>query len=192
MFITKPKSQSATPDTSTTDTALPLPPEVLKTQPAWERVFSGQAQGSTFELRLQKDETGLLHGHCTVTPGKPEGWHLTGQVQKDNSFTLKGTENEALFEGSFSENATSITASFRNKEVQVERLVLQRQLSKIKRNAAESQEVFTPAGSGRSETKEAKKSGRAAPAVTKPVTGPGDLTGVQAVPRRRSPRRARD
>lgn len=137
MFITKPKPQSATHHESSVETApsRPAPPKALKTQPtSWERVFTGQAQGVQFELRIQRDESGHLHGRYFARPGKPEGWHLEGQIRKDNTFALKGTENEALFEGSFSRNATNITASFRNRDFQVDRLVLQRQLSKIKLN----------------------------------------------------------
>lgn len=139
MFITRPKPQSAShpENTAETPSLLPARPAALKTQPAaWERVFTGQAQGVQFELRLQRDETGHLHGRYTVTPGQPGGWHVEGQIRKDNTFALKGTENGALFEGTFAENATNITASFRNKDFQVERLVLSRQLGQIKLNPA--------------------------------------------------------
>lgn len=140
MFTIKPKQIASTQ--SATDTegaslppALKASPADLKTQPAaWERVFTGQAQGVHFELRLQRDDTGHLHGRYVVIPGKPQGWHLEGQIRKDNTFALKGTENDALFEGTFSDNAMSLTASFRNKNFRVERFMLTRQLGKIKLN----------------------------------------------------------
>ena len=135
-FIEQIRQQSTESAQSTSQTpGFKLTPSAkasLKTYPGeWTRTFSGQGKGVSFELKIQRDSGGHLHGRYIATPGNPAGWHLEGQIREDNTFALKGTKNDALFEGTFDAVGVTLSASFRNKDFQIEKLQLKRQQGKI-------------------------------------------------------------
>lgn len=100
------------------------PAPLKDNQQEWERRFKGEANGLQFNLRIQRTANGHLHARYQVNPGKGEGWHLEGQLREDNTFALKGTDNNALFEGYLSPSGLGITASFSNNDFRVEKLLL--------------------------------------------------------------------
>ncbi|GAA0504294.1 hypothetical protein [Deinococcus depolymerans] len=103
-----PKPKTPTPTT---------PPRPLKAnQQRWERTFRGAAKGVTFQLRIIRRPDGHLSARYQATPGKGSGWHLEGQLREDNTFTLKGTENNAEFQGSLNGSGELITAKFKNEK----------------------------------------------------------------------------
>ncbi|WP_145999391.1 glucosaminidase domain-containing protein [Deinococcus sp. UR1] len=115
MFDTRePKtgpSKAPKPKTPTPSTA----PRPLKAnQQRWERTFRGAAKGVTFQLRIIRRPDGHLSARYQATPGKGSGWHLEGQLRDDNTFTLKGTENKAEFQGKISPDGKTVISSFRN------------------------------------------------------------------------------
>ncbi|GGR51612.1 hypothetical protein GCM10008959_11110 [Deinococcus seoulensis] len=115
MFDTRePKtvpSKAPKPKTPTPTTA----PRPLKAnQQRWERTFRGAAKGVTFQLRIIRRPDGHLTARYQATPGKGSGWHLEGQLRDDNTFTLKGTENKAEFQGKISPDGKTVTSSFTN------------------------------------------------------------------------------
>ncbi|MCD0170072.1 hypothetical protein [Deinococcus sp. 23YEL01] len=101
-----PKPKTPTPTTA---------PRPLKAnQQRWERTFRGAAKGVTFQLRIIRRPDGHLSARYQATPGKGSGWHLEGQLRDDNTFTLKGTENKAEFQGKISPDGKTIVSSFTN------------------------------------------------------------------------------
>ncbi|PTA68340.1 CHAP domain-containing protein [Deinococcus arcticus] len=94
----------------------PAAPLGLKKAPKqWERTFVGKAKDVKFQLRIIRDESGRLIGRYMATPGSNAGWHVEGVIREDNSFILKGTDNNAEFEGKFSPDGKKISTSFSNK-----------------------------------------------------------------------------
>ncbi|MBX8466095.1 C39 family peptidase [Deinococcus sp. RIT780] len=115
MFDTRePKtgpSKAPKPKTPTPTTA----PRPLKAnQQRWERTFRGAAKGVTFQLRIIRRPDGHLSARYQATPGKGSGWHLEGQLRDDNTFTLKGTENKAEFQGKISPDGKTVISNFTN------------------------------------------------------------------------------
>ncbi|MFC4638113.1 CHAP domain-containing protein [Deinococcus hohokamensis] len=86
----------------------------------WQRTFLGKAKGVNFQLRIIRDPSGQLLGRYFATPGSGKSWHLEGVLREDNSFTLKGTDNKAIFEGKFGPDGRRMTTSFTNKTTQGE------------------------------------------------------------------------
>ncbi|MFC4426686.1 CHAP domain-containing protein [Deinococcus navajonensis] len=109
----KPSPSPTTPSSHPT-----LPTKANKQQ--WQRTFLGKGNGVRFQLRIIRDPSGQLLGRYFATPGSGKSWHLEGALREDNSFTLKGTENEAVFEGKFGPDGRRITTSFTNKTTQGE------------------------------------------------------------------------
>lgn len=153
MFAPSPKPDEAQKTPLQAPGAQPVRPAPLKAgEQTWTRHFSGSARGVHFQLRIQREATGHLHARYQVTPGKRnEGWHLEGQVREDNSFVLKGTENDALFEGHFGSGAL-LTASFRNKDFVVEALRLARTTPTLKPRPTGSDPRGTNEASGTAST----------------------------------------
>ncbi|MXV18891.1 CHAP domain-containing protein [Deinococcus xianganensis] len=96
-------------------TPTPPAPRPLKagTQ-TWQRTFRGAANGITFQLRIIRKPNGHLSARYQATPGKGSGWHLEGHLRDDNTFTLKGTQNNAEFQGTISPDGKTVTSSFTN------------------------------------------------------------------------------
>lgn len=127
MFAEKPRKAQLPKSPQATAPAIPSRqiPALKPAEQAWTRNFSGAAKGINFQLRVQRDISGHLHARYQVSPGRRnEGWHLEGQLREDHTFVLKGTENEAVFEGRFSPSGHMLSASFRNKEFSVDTLRL--------------------------------------------------------------------
>lgn len=121
-----------------------LPSPLKVTEQTWTRSFSGSAQGVNFQLRIQREASGHLHARYQVVPGrKSSGWHLEGQVREDDSFVLKGTENDAIFEGQFGLSGHLLTASFRNKAFVVDSMRLIRTSMGLQTRSNSSQEAKT-------------------------------------------------
>ncbi|MBZ9714062.1 CHAP domain-containing protein [Deinococcus multiflagellatus] len=94
----------------------PAAPMALKKAPKkWERTFVGKGKDVKFQLRIIRDEGGRLIGRYMATPGSGAGWHVEGVIREDNTFVLKGTDNNAEFAGQFSPDGKKITTSFNNK-----------------------------------------------------------------------------
>ncbi|WP_221089502.1 CHAP domain-containing protein [Deinococcus aquaedulcis] len=94
----------------------PAAPMALKKAPKkWERTFVGKGKDVKFQLRIIRDESGQLTGRYMATPGNNDGWRVEGMIREDNTFVLKGTDNNAEFEGKFSPDGKKITTSFNNK-----------------------------------------------------------------------------
>ncbi|WP_083524105.1 glucosaminidase domain-containing protein [Deinococcus grandis] len=96
-------------------TPTPPTPRPLKagTQ-TWQRTFRGAANGITFQLRIIRQPNGHLTARYQATPGQSSGWHLEGQLRDDNTFTLKGTQNNAEFQGKISPDGKTVTSNFTN------------------------------------------------------------------------------
>ncbi|GGN39898.1 glucosaminidase domain-containing protein [Deinococcus daejeonensis] len=96
-------------------TPTPATPRPLKagTQ-TWQRTFRGAANGVTFQLRIIRQPNGHLTARYQATPGQSSGWHLEGQLRDDNTFTLKGTQNNAEFQGKISPDGKTVTSNFTN------------------------------------------------------------------------------
>lgn len=139
MFATRPKQeqrQKSPEAAASTSTRQPTVAPLKANEQTWSRHFSGSSNGIEFQLRIQRGPGGHLHARYQVTPGRRnEGWHLEGQVREDDSFVLKGTENEALFEGTFGEGGQLLTVSFRNRDFAIESFKLARTNPTIKLNA---------------------------------------------------------
>lgn len=87
------------------------PAPLKANEQTWVRHYSGQAKGVQFRLTVQRDKSGHLHARYKVTPGHRKGWHLEGQIRKDNSFVLHG-KNGATFVGRFQPGGEGLTAAF--------------------------------------------------------------------------------
>ncbi|MVN85267.1 peptidoglycan DD-metalloendopeptidase family protein [Deinococcus sp. HMF7620] len=114
-MLTREPALSADSGASAPKPQAPAKPAALKKAPKkWERTFLGKGKGVQFQLRLVRDETGHLHGRYMAKPGQGSGWHVEGILREDNTFAVKGTENNAVFEGRFSPDGRRITTSFTN------------------------------------------------------------------------------
>ncbi|MBZ9752662.1 CHAP domain-containing protein [Deinococcus sp. HMF7604] len=114
-MLTREPALSADSGASAPKPQAPAKPAALKKAPKkWERTFLGKGKGVQFQLRLIRDETGHLHGRYMAKPGQGGGWHVEGILREDNTFAVKGTENNAVFEGRFSPDGRRITTSFTN------------------------------------------------------------------------------
>jgi hypothetical protein len=82
---------------------LGVPTSNLKRGQAWERDYTCKSGDLTFQLHLRRDKDGRLEGHYRVQQGNGqagERWPLTGELHRDDTFTLAGTQNRAHFRGS--------------------------------------------------------------------------------------------
>ncbi|GAA5434992.1 CHAP domain-containing protein [Deinococcus aquaticus] len=113
MFDTREPKTGKAPQSKT---PAPAPaPRPLKTgTQTWQRTFRGTGNGITFQLRIIRKPNGHLTARYQATPGQGSGWHLEGQLRDDNTFTLKGTQNKAEFQGKISPDGKAVTSSFTN------------------------------------------------------------------------------
>ncbi|GGR92819.1 hypothetical protein [Deinococcus sedimenti] len=110
-------------------TPAPAPtPTALKTGQTWERDFTVTSGTLTMTLHLKRGAGGTLDGYYTVQPqGKPRSqrWPVTGQLRRDDTFALHGTQNGATFTGSL-RGGTPQVSEFRNRKFQLQNLSFRR------------------------------------------------------------------
>ncbi|UBV43058.1 glucosaminidase domain-containing protein [Deinococcus taeanensis] len=113
MFDTKEPITGIAPQLKA-PTSVSTPRSLKSTQQTWERTFRGKAKGVTFQLRIIRKPNGELSARYQAIPGRGRGWHLEGQLFKDNTFVLRGTENNAEFQGRISPDGTILKSRFIN------------------------------------------------------------------------------
>ena len=103
-------------------TIQPKPQEPKANQQTWTKRYIGNSGSISFTLIIKRYADGKLSGNYSVSGGSSKTWPLEGMLQKDNTFSLKGTENEAVFEGHVGLGAYTIFATFRNKKFKIDRI----------------------------------------------------------------------
>ncbi|WP_407572480.1 DUF4157 domain-containing protein [Deinococcus altitudinis] len=160
--------------------ATDLGPAPLKAnEQTWVRHYSGQAKGVQFRLTVRRDSGGHLHARYRVTPGHRKGWHLEGQIRKDNSFVLHGN-NGATFVGRFQPGGEGLTAAFhRGTAFTVDQLRLNRDGAERPAPKAATPAAVTPhpaaphpSVSGPARVQAPQPARRAAPSTDHPIAVP--------------------
>lgn len=99
-----------------------------KTGQTWERDFTVTSGTLTMNLHLKRTSGGALGGYYTVqNKGKPRSqrWPVAGQLLRDDSFTLHGTQNGATFTGSLRGGIPQVS-DFQNRKFQLHNLRFRR------------------------------------------------------------------
>jgi len=111
--------------TSAPATPAPITP---KTGQDWERDFTVTSGTLTMNLHLRRTRGGGLDGYYTVqNKGKTRSqrWPVAGQLLRDDSFTLRGTQNGATFSGSLRGGIPQVS-EFHNRSFQLQNLRFRR------------------------------------------------------------------
>ncbi|AWT37737.1 hypothetical protein GCM10008956_13500 [Deinococcus arenae] len=94
----------------------------------WERDFTVTSGTLTMNLHLRRTRGGGLEGYYTVqNKGKTRSqrWPVAGQLLRDDSFTLHGTQNGATFTGSLCGGIPQVS-EFHNRSFQLQNLRFRR------------------------------------------------------------------
>ena len=111
-----------------TDAPATPAPTTPKTGQDWERDFTVTSGTLTMNLHLRRTRGGGLAGYYTVqNKGKTRSqrWPVAGQLLRDDSFTLRGTQNGATFSGSLRGGVPQVN-EFQNRKFQLQNLRFRR------------------------------------------------------------------
>lgn len=123
-------------------------PTTPKTGQDWERDFTVTSGTLTMNLHLRRTRGGGLAGYYTVqNKGKTRSqrWPVAGQLLRDDSFTLRGTQNGATFSGSLRGGVPQVN-EFQNRKFQLQNLRFRRlPAAAVAQTAAGASPAATPA-----------------------------------------------